>query len=153
MGFIYLDSSWPLYPGNIYIICSIRYIQEITYLCILATNVATEKVFIFLWFWWAWAFLSCHLCLYSFGKLGWSTPPYLTHPAQTCIINSQKDMPKEEYIRWNPYIALRYLLLVPISFCSFLYYSALFLSRSNISSITIITIIITITITLGRFLF
>jgi len=49
--------------------------EEITYLCILATNVATEKVFIFLWFW--------------------------------------------------------YLLLVPISFCSFLYYSALFLSRDE----------------------
>ena len=31
---------------------SINHIQERTYLCILATNVATEKVFIFLWFWW-----------------------------------------------------------------------------------------------------
>ena len=29
-----------------------NHLQERTYLCILATNVATEKVFIFLWFWW-----------------------------------------------------------------------------------------------------
>jgi len=48
---------------------------ETTYLCILATNVATEKVFIFLWFW--------------------------------------------------------YLILVPISLCSFLYYSVLLLSRDE----------------------